>query len=490
MAGLVDLSLFATSPTDDNRFTAYDIPPTEHTEFRGSYYDQQRGSHVPLAKACAIKPLPPLPASSIRHRTARREEVRSRCIFNRMKRSKSEDPSHARQASLQQRRRTKWSPQLTLTVPSPRMATRREAVRSDPSPATAMVWLEEGQEGRWRHLGRDGDPNQGNPWGAGTRDPSSQHTYPPVVRPHGRHSQEVSSNDQPAQTQPWRHPQPFPTVYSYYEPTLSAYTANNLTCSMCVPHLPLPQSSPYTRPNVPSFYGSIHHVTPDIETPPLTPPNHGRPNASATADANVNNDMQTPLSPIQTQFLTLMKSSRNSEDRTSPMFQEAVSGIFVLPTDDLAAMSPTSEFDAVERVWDQAAAASTSSAPASMRTTPSPPSSPSEGGIGHVQANDRCEDTTSPESSYYSGRRAVMQKVARGYHHHQYYPQSQHHSHDSSHPRHPHHPFHDDDFHSQQYNHHHQQHQHQHQHHQHRRGNSAISAITIAAEGLSPRRIE
>lgn len=416
MAGLIDLSLFATSPTHDNRFTAYEIPSTEPVDFGGSYYDQERDSRTLLAKAYAMKPLPPLPKTAICQRAAQREDLRSWCILNRMRRSRSEEPTNARKGNLQQRRRNKRSPQLTLTVPSTIATTHLEAIRSDPPPEISRSL----RPGRQR-------VNQNRVGSRVSQQHSREHIYPSTIPQN--HSQTTSY----LHSQSWQHPQQYPTVYSYYAPNHSAYAANNPTYSMTLPNPTFPHQSPHT-PNsyIPSFYGSTHHVTPDIYTPPLTPLNPN-PNPNPDNIHNSSSNISTPLTPIRSQFLSLITDQRRTSERSNtstiratPDFQEAVSGLFFIShrhsEDDLAAISPPSDFDAVERVWEEAAAtastatADSSSIITSLLSSSSSSSSSSRRRNGKKSANEpEEEDLFLSESSSYSGRRAVMERVAGGY---------------------------------------------------------------------------
>lgn len=185
---LVDLSLFAESPTSDWRFTALD-PPSYHSdlgfaasssfppfrpdlqsqrhtgsnlpiEFYGPSYRQEgfdvpqqrysinerryRDVHPqragqPLPRSYTLKPLPPLPPRKLcKSRTSNSSrDVQSRCILNRLKKTRSEDLMNTRRGSLQQRRNLQSTPQLTLTVSGTDGRARR--------PGHEMVWLSEEQ---------------------------------------------------------------------------------------------------------------------------------------------------------------------------------------------------------------------------------------------------------------------------------------------------------------------------------------------------------
>ena len=184
----MDLSLFAESPTSDWRFTAldgpsyhtyfeptasdsfplyrpgfqsqrhtgsnlptnfslptqryveFDLPPQRQTTYERRYFDPPEEPVVrPLPRSYTLKPLPALPPKKLcKSRPSKaRCEAQSRCILQRLKKAKSEDPTTGRRGSLQQRRNVQSTPQLTLTVPDPVEESRR--------PAPEMVWLPDEQ---------------------------------------------------------------------------------------------------------------------------------------------------------------------------------------------------------------------------------------------------------------------------------------------------------------------------------------------------------
>ena len=272
---LVDLSLFAESPTSDWRFTTSDVPsyhpnvdtrahsclplrddfysqgytssqlppdvfhpPQTHVEFdlppirqdryygRG-YYDPPDDPVIrPLPRSYEMKPLPALPPKKLcKPRPVRtRNDAPSRCILNRLKKTRSEECLRGRRCTLQQRRKASSTPQLTLTVVDSARETRR--------PAPEMVWLPDEQ--MW--LVTDQHPQELNQ--------SAPQYYAPPIRP-----------------------QPSPSVYS------------------------LPEA-----------------------TPPLTP------DGSQPRNQFIDDD---GLSPIQSQFRSLIVDA----ERRSPLFQEAMQTI-------------------------------------------------------------------------------------------------------------------------------------------------------------------
>ena len=187
---LVDLSLFATSPTNDFQFDSMDSPSWTHTEYyapsspepQSQHHDFQSqrhtGSHLPvdfdtsalptaafdfgfpsqqnttpersfydppddpvirpLPRSYTLKPLPPLPPKKLcKPRPSRaRSDAQSRCILQRLKKARSEDPTSHRNP-LQQRRNVTSAPQLTLTLPL--------SARGSTNTAPEMIWLPDEQ---------------------------------------------------------------------------------------------------------------------------------------------------------------------------------------------------------------------------------------------------------------------------------------------------------------------------------------------------------
>ena len=188
---MVDLSLFATSPTSECHFGSINSPSRTNTEFYAQSYTElqdhsqdfssQRhtGSHLPtdfdlpaqtmaafdfgfpppsqtayemsldnppfegpvrpLPRSYSLKPLPPLPPKKLcKPRPSRsRADFQSRCILQRLKKARSVDATPSRRDPLQQRRQMTCAPQLTLTVP--------QSAHRSRSPSSEMIWLPEEQ---------------------------------------------------------------------------------------------------------------------------------------------------------------------------------------------------------------------------------------------------------------------------------------------------------------------------------------------------------
>ncbi|KAL8638542.1 MAG: hypothetical protein Q9228_004306 [Teloschistes exilis] len=150
--GLVDLSLFATSPTDDHQFAvddlAIDLPSNRERIFRARPGDVASTQYAhPLPRSYTMKPLPPLPSRRL-CRTTRgsggRPDFTSRCILTRMKRAREDDQTFSQAVTIQQRRSgpaAVTAPQLTLSLPS-------IPTPSHPHPrrtASAMIWMPDEQ---------------------------------------------------------------------------------------------------------------------------------------------------------------------------------------------------------------------------------------------------------------------------------------------------------------------------------------------------------
>ena len=138
----MDLSLFATSPTDDRHIVVDDIPTGERL-FRTRPTFPGAGQHgYPLPRRYTMKPLPPLPPRKLcrRRGSSGRPDFTSRCILTRMKRQRVDDPYYSPGVTLQQRRSgpEATTPQLTLTLPS---ASREPTNRT----ASAMIWMPDEQ---------------------------------------------------------------------------------------------------------------------------------------------------------------------------------------------------------------------------------------------------------------------------------------------------------------------------------------------------------
>lgn len=140
--GLVDLSLFATSPTDDSLFVIDDHSISLPRERGRPQFSVSRQPGYPLPRSYTMKPLPPLPPRKLckRRGSSKRPDFSSRCILTRMRRSRVDDQIYGQGCSLQQRRNasTPDTPRLTLTMPQP---SREPPTRG----ASAMIWMPDEQ---------------------------------------------------------------------------------------------------------------------------------------------------------------------------------------------------------------------------------------------------------------------------------------------------------------------------------------------------------
>ncbi|KAL8854825.1 MAG: hypothetical protein Q9221_000331 [Calogaya cf. arnoldii] len=152
--GLVDLSLFATSPTDDRHFVVDDHPRNDRIARARPAGMASLHYGYPLPRCYTMKPLPPLPPRKLcrRRGSGGRPDFTSRCILTRMKRQRIGDDNFGRGVTIQQRRNgpTTATPQLTLTLPP-------SATHTNTRVASAMVWMPDEQ--MW--LTADEIPSQG-----------------------------------------------------------------------------------------------------------------------------------------------------------------------------------------------------------------------------------------------------------------------------------------------------------------------------------------
>ncbi|MCJ1351515.1 MAG: hypothetical protein MMC33_001499 [Icmadophila ericetorum] len=171
---LVDLSLFSDDPRDIYNYHIQEIPPYRGARDESSAYQQSqpyRGPSnylgdrhrndwtlhyqeyyqpVPLAlglRPPSNKPLPPLPSRTLceRRMVVRRGEPR--CILQRIRRVKTDNPPRKPTGSIQQRRNAPSVPQLSVSVPQVSLSVpepRREQ-GDGPRRASPMVWLPDEQ---------------------------------------------------------------------------------------------------------------------------------------------------------------------------------------------------------------------------------------------------------------------------------------------------------------------------------------------------------
>lgn len=178
--GLVDLSLFAYSPTDDSHFNtnrpvqSHNVP-TVSREFTDRPLDPVREFYAPRSapltrspppnpfKVSATKPLPRLPPRTLCGAVSIARECDSEptCILTKMKRKRTGDSPN--DSTLPQRRNVTAPPQLTLSVPQ--MPNHRRG-------ASEMVWMAEEQ--MWLVL----DEGQRDPYPT-----QNQYPTPPAYSP-------------------------------------------------------------------------------------------------------------------------------------------------------------------------------------------------------------------------------------------------------------------------------------------------------------------
>ena len=135
---LVDLSLFAESPTIDHTFSVPNFTGQPRFE---DLPQLPRNRSYTLPPEHVNKPLPPLPHRRLcprpRGPVCRGYDVDSRCILKRIQRIASNDQSTSQADTLLQRRRPLSPPALTLSVPHANPLNRNSA--------SAMIWMPDEQ---------------------------------------------------------------------------------------------------------------------------------------------------------------------------------------------------------------------------------------------------------------------------------------------------------------------------------------------------------
>lgn len=140
-AGLVDLSLFAESPTNDHSFSVSHVARQQLYNNLPQLYQHPRYRSHTVPSDYANKPLPPLPHRRLRPRprvsTSRCCDGDSRCILKRIQRIGGNDQSAGQRDTLLQRRNPLSPPALTLSVP--------QSCPWNGNPAAAMIWMPDEQ---------------------------------------------------------------------------------------------------------------------------------------------------------------------------------------------------------------------------------------------------------------------------------------------------------------------------------------------------------
>ena len=148
MAGvgaLVDLSLFATSPSDSRQFATSHISPTLRGPPDVSCYSAQRQLNFGQERNFTMKSLPPLPRKRLCQRRphTRRSETESHCILDRLKRGRVHCACCGQRPTLQQRRNNSTVPALTLSIPTP--SHEGQGPRRERAPRPTMIWMPDEQ---------------------------------------------------------------------------------------------------------------------------------------------------------------------------------------------------------------------------------------------------------------------------------------------------------------------------------------------------------
>lgn len=187
--GLVDLSLFAESPTDDRHFAVPQSFATQGDVYSESAHPALREFYAPISpREYATKPLPPLPPRAICSKIPRSCEMESGCILNRLKRNRTHTQPESRGNTLLQRRNVTSTPQLTLSVP--------QTIPGHQDSPSAMVWMPDEQ--MWL-LVSEAHPNRSN----NNSNNSNIHPTTPAYT-----SRSFTRSEPSPRSIPWDHPTP------------------------------------------------------------------------------------------------------------------------------------------------------------------------------------------------------------------------------------------------------------------------------------------
>lgn len=140
----MDLSLFATSPSDGRPFATSYMSPTHHGTQDVSCYGAQRRLNFSQERNYMMKTLPPLPRKRLcrRRPQPRRSEAASQCILDRLKKARTH-PCSEQRPTLQQRRNQTVTPTLTLSLPASSLEGR--GIRRERVPRPTMIWMPDEQ---------------------------------------------------------------------------------------------------------------------------------------------------------------------------------------------------------------------------------------------------------------------------------------------------------------------------------------------------------
>ena len=140
MEELVDLTLFAESPTDDRHFNLGERRSSERNRLELPWYNLSQQDPSTRSRAYTTTALTPVPKRRPRRKTKflRSNDLGNSCILARIRRIRSEGEEHIpTNNSIQQRRNVPAMPQLTLSEP-------QQSINNARLP-TPMVWVEDEQ---------------------------------------------------------------------------------------------------------------------------------------------------------------------------------------------------------------------------------------------------------------------------------------------------------------------------------------------------------
>ena len=289
--GLVDLSLFANSPTNDQHFSIGPSDVSEVSETPGDYFtmpaDPVREFYGPRSAPSdardpfASKPLPRLPPRTLCGAISIPRECDSEptCILTRMKRKRTNELPGAKETNLLRRRNLTSPPQLTLSAP--------QQASSDRVPATEMVWMPEEQ--MWLVVGDIEREPQTGP----TRYPTPPGYSPPLNY--------ARSEPSPRELARWSITPPMSPIQTQLQSLIEPRDEERLSPLFQEAMNSVPMNDTFDPPPPPTYEGTVRRK------PLRSPPLRSAPHTSSPPP---------PLPPLPTNLSTSLATLRPQPTRT------------------------------------------------------------------------------------------------------------------------------------------------------------------------------
>ena len=291
--GLVDLSLFAYSPTNDQHFSITDpsdVPDV--SEIPGGTFTRRaepvrefygpRSAPLDRPDPYASKPLPRLPPRTICGAISipRECDHEPSCILTRMKRKRTYDSPDANETNLLRRRNITAPPQLTLSAP--------QQASSDRGPASEMVWMPEEQ--MWLIVGEGVRESQTGP----TRYPT-----PPVYSPPSDYAR-----SEPATTMPsrWSITPPVSPIQTQLRSLIEPRDEERLSPLFQEAMNSVPMDDTFDLPPPPTYEGTVRRKS--LRSSPMR-------------SAPISSSPPPPVPPLPAEIPTRLLTSRPQPKRTA-----------------------------------------------------------------------------------------------------------------------------------------------------------------------------